>query len=292
MPDIQTHRTNFNPNPLQNGFITSTADADLFSSRAGEGKSTALVWSFFYFTRHNPGANLVFIRDTWENLQKTTLKTFFEWFPPGIFGTWREGKKEFTWAEGVASGTISFIGIEDPSDASKLLSWEIAGFGMDEPAPAFGSAGIAEEVFDLAMTRRRQPKMNSYIAKLATNNPDESHWTYKKFVSPGVEGYKLWQPMNPENSQNLPPDYYEKMRKNLAHRPDLVRRFVDGEFGFQTDGIAVTPQWNDRIHLANGLVPLPRRDIHLLWDFGLNPTCIITQKTPSRPMADPRQRGG
>lgn len=280
MPQVQTHLTTFNPNPVQNGFITSTALADLFSSRAGEGKSTALAWSFFYYTRHNPGANLVMIRDTFENLQKTTQKTFFEWFPPGVFGTYNAGKKEFTWFEGAAKGTVSFIGVEDPTDASKLLSWELAGFGMDEPAPAIGSAGIDETVFDLAMTRLRQPGMNYYIAKLATNNPDESHWTYKKFVSPAIEGFRAHQPINPENLQNLPENYYENIRKTLAHRSDLVRRFVDGEYGFQSEGVAVTPQWNDRIHLANGLAPIPHRELYLLWDFGLNPTCIVTQKTP------------
>jgi hypothetical protein len=280
MPIAQTHITTFNPNPIQNAFITSTALADLFSSRAGEGKSTALAWAFFYFTRANPGANLVMIRDTFTNLEKTTMKSFFEWFPPGVFGDYHATKKEFVWREGVAKGSVSFIGIEDPADASKLLSWEIAGFGMDEPAPAFGSAGIDEAVFDLAMTRMRQPGMSHYIAKLATNNPDESHWTFRKFVSPGIEGFRLHQPTNPENINNLPENYYENIRKTLAHRPDLVRRFVDGEFGFQSEGVAVTPQWSDRVHLANGLVAIPRRDIHLLWDFGLNPTCIVTQKTP------------
>ena len=272
--------TTFNPNPIQRNFIESRAIADLFSSRAGEGKSTALVWSIFHHMRHNPGANWAVIRDTYENLQKSTLKSFFEWFPPGVFGTYHATKKEFTWAEGVGSGTVSFVGIDDPQDASKLLSWELAGIAMDEPAPAVGSGGIDEMVFDLGLTRLRQPGMKWYAMKLATNNPDESHWTFRKFVSPGVEGFRLHQPNTPENLQNLPENYYEQMRMTLAHRPDLVRRFVDGEFGFQAEGKAVTPQWSDKIHLANGLVAIPRREITLLWDFGLNPTCLITQRTP------------
>lgn len=280
MPAIKPKETTFFPNPIQRNFIESRALADLFSSRAGEGKSTGLVWSIFHHTRHNPGANWAVIRDTWENLQKSTLKSFFEWFPPGIYGTWHGTKREFTWAEGIAKGTVSFVGIEDPSDASKLLSWELGGIAIDEPAPAIGNAGVDELVFDLAMTRLRQPGLNWRPMKLATNNPDESHWTYRKFVSPGVEGYRLHQPNIPENAQNLPEGYYETMRKTLAHRPDLVRRFVDGEFGFQSEGRAVTPQWSDKIHLANGLIAIPRRELILLWDFGLNPTCIISQRTP------------
>lgn len=277
---VATHQTTFNPNPVQRMFIESRAKADLFSSRAGEGKSTGLVWSALYHTRHNPGAEWAILRDTYENLQRSTMKSFFDWFPPGVYGEYNESKKRWKWASGVADGTVSFVGMEDKTDASKLLSWELAGFAIDEPAPAVGSAGVDEMVFDLAMTRLRQPGMNWYAAKLATNNPDEAHWTYRKFVYPGMEGFKLHQPPNPENIMHLPEGYYENMRKTLAHRPDLVRRFVDGQFGFQSEGIAVTPQWSDILHLANGLIPLPRVPLHLLWDFGLNPTCIITQRTP------------
>lgn len=276
----ETHTIKFIPNPNQRSFIESRAKADLFSSRMGEGKSAGLAWSAYYHTRHNPGAQWYLIRDTWENIRKTTMEEFFKWFPPGIMGSWHETHKEFTWADGVASGKVGFLGMDSPDDATKLMSRSMAGFGMDEPAPAIGSAGIDEMIFDIAMTRLRQPEMKWYAAKLAENNPDEAHWTYRKFVSPGVEGYALWQPAKPENSVNLPPSYYADMRKNLAHRPDLIRRFVDGEFGFQSEGKAVTPQWSDKVHLSQGLIPVKGSDLILLWDFGHNPTCIITQITP------------
>jgi hypothetical protein len=272
----------FNPNPVQQKFIMSQAQADLFSSRAGEGKSAGLAWSVFTHTRHNPGANWVMIRDTFENIQRSTMKEFFKWFPPGIAGEFNQTKKEFKWASGLADGSVSFTGMDNPEDASKLLSWELAGIALDEPAPAVGSAGIDEMVFDLGLTRLRQPGMKWYGMKLATNNPDESHWTFKKFVSdvPAGVDFRLHQPSQPENIHNLPEGYYENMRKALAHRPDLVRRFVDGEFGFQAEGKAVTPQWADKLHLATGLVAMPRRELILCWDFGLNPTCIVTQKSP------------
>lgn len=282
-----THKVKFNPNPVQKQFIESRnngekATADLYSSRMGEGKSTAIAWSVLHHTRHNPGAKWAIIRDTWENLQATTMKTFFEWFPPGVFGTFHTGKKTFTWAEGVASGSVEFLGMDAPEDASKLMSRDLSGFGMDEPAPAVGSAGIDEMIFDIGMARLRQvgPGIKWRVAKLAVNNPDENHWTYRKFVSPGMDGFSLWQPQTPENEQNLPPSYYAELRKLLAHRPDLVRRFVDGEFGFQQEGRPVTPQWSDKLHLATGLIPLPHTELILLWDWGHNPTCIITQKTP------------
>jgi hypothetical protein len=264
---------------MQRKFIESRAKADLFSSRMGEGKSVGLAWSAFYHTRHNPGAEWALIRDTWENMQATTMKSFFEWFPPGVAGTFHATKKVFTWATGLAQGEVQFLGMDDPQDASKLMSRSLAGFGMDEPAPAVGSAGIDELIFDIAMSRLRQSGMKWYGAKLAENNPDENHWTYRKFVDPGKDGYVVWQPTNPENSLHLPPSYYEDLRKLWGHRPDLLRRFVDGEFGFQQLGKAVTPQWSDKLHLATGLIPI-RADVYVLWDFGHNPTAIFTQRTP------------
>lgn len=274
------HQTNFVPNPIQRQFIESRAKADLYSSRMGEGKSTALAWAVLYHTRHNPGARWVMLRDTWENMSKTTQKTFFEWFPPGIYGTYHHTSKTFTWASGVAKGEVEFTGMDDPKDASKLMSKELAGIAVDEPAPAVGSAGIDELIFDLGLSRLRQPGMNWYSFKLAENNPDESHWTYRRFQLEGNPDFMLWQPAKPENEANLPPEYYANLRKMWVHRPDLVRRFVEGEFGFQIEGKQVTPQWSDKNHLATGLYPLKGVDLHLLWDFGLNPTCIITQKTP------------
>lgn len=275
-----THNVDFTPNPVQRNFIESRAKADLFSSRMGEGKSTGLAWSALLHTRHNPGASWALIRDTYENIIGTTQKTFFTWFPPGIFGSYNASKKTFTWASGIADGEVVFMGMDDQQDASKLMSREFAGFGIDEPAPAVGSSGVDEMIFDIALSRLRQPKMNWYSAKLAENNPDEAHWTYRRFVAPGEREFKIWQPALPENALNLPAGYYAELRKLWGHRPDLIRRFIEGEFGFQQIGKSCTPQWNDRLHLSLGLTPIPRQDVYMLWDFGLNPTCIITQRTP------------
>jgi hypothetical protein len=48
------------------------------------------------------------------------------------------------------------------------------------------------------------------------------------------------------------------------------------------EGVSVTPEWNDKIHLATGLSPIRGGGLVLCWDFGLTPTCIVTQVTPMR----------
>src|SRR5271165_4802040 len=220
----------FNPNPTQKSFILSQAKADYFSSRVREGKSAGLSWCSLYHTQHNPGAQWCYVRDTWENLQRTTLQEFFKWFPPGVMGSFNQSQKKWTWAEGVAKGTIYWFGMDDPGDAARLQSLPLAGFALDEVAPAEGDAGISEAIFDMALMRLSQPEMKWFSAKLASNNPDETHWTYKRFVEPGQVGFKLWQPGAPENERNLPDGYYGELRKLMQHRPDLAARFLDGKF--------------------------------------------------------------
>ena len=290
------HKIEFEANPTQKQFIESRAEADLFDSRKGEGKSTALVWACFYHTLHNPGANWVFIRDTFENLRRTTMAEFFQWFPDGVFGRYVAGEKMWLWdtERTGLKGKIYFMGVEDEGDASKIASMPLAGLAIDEPSPAAGSSsGVSEFVFDTAFAQLRQPGMNWYAAKLAQNNPDETHWTYRRFWEPGTpgvrgaelpplqeSGFRAWQTKQPENTAHLPAGYYDRMKRSWGHRPDLLRRFVEGKHGYQQVGKAVTPQWSDDIHLSDGLKPVKGVPLQILYDGGLNPTAIITQITP------------
>lgn len=280
-PGADEHTITFVANPTQRAFITSRAEADLFASRMGEGKSAALCWAAFHHVQENPRAIQAFIRDTWENLRDTTQREFFTWFPPGVCGEYISSRKTFRWRVGEARGEVMFLGMDDPKDAAKLQSRPLAFFAIDEPAPAAESGGVSEMIFDTAMTRLRQKGIAWYGAKLATNNPDETHWTYRKFVDPGTPGYRCWQTRDPENSKNLPPGYYDRLRKTLAHRPDLIARFADGKFGFQRKGVAVTPQWSDAVHLADAIEVIRGRPLELWWDFGLTPCCIVTQDAPT-----------
>lgn len=290
----EPHRIRFKANPTQWDFITSKAEADLFACRMGEGKSAGLVWAAFHYTEQNPGAVGAMIRDTYENLRDTTLKEFFAWFPEGVACTYNRSSKTIRWRLSQLEGEIMCLGMDEPKDAQKLQSRALSYFLMDEPAPAHESGGIDEEVFDMALSRLRFPGMRWYAAKLATNNPDETHWTYRRFKDPGdpgtptseeiadeqERGFRLHQTVRPENTEHLPPGYYARLRQAYRHRPDLVRRFVDGDFGFQAIGRAVTPEWNDDLHLAQALEPIGR-ELILLWDFGVTGSCCtITQTTP------------
>lgn len=298
----RSHKISFEANPTQRAFIESRAEADLFDCRKGEGKSAALAWSCFFHTqdsvrRYGVAPEWVFIRDTWENMRRSTQREFFHWFPPGVIGEYFEGKREFHWrGEQVGlQGRVTFMGVDDEADASKLASMPLGGCAIDEPSPATGDGGgVSKFVFQTAMMQLRQRGLGWYAMKLAQNNPDESHWTYSTFWDPGTPelkppdhlpprqqgGFRPWQTKVPENVKNLPKGYYEGQRVLLAGRDDLIRRFVDGKHGHQQVGRPVTPEWVDDLHLADDLRPVAGVPLQLLWDGGHNPTCIISQVTP------------
>jgi hypothetical protein len=278
------YRVEFTANPMQNLFITEReAEAVLWAARKGEGKSTGLVWAIFHHTRENPGAHDYLVRDTFVNLEASTMVEFFKWFKPGIFGTYHEGKREFRWTAGEMRGVVHFIGLDTADDANKIASRPIGGAFIDEAAPADAeSGGIAEDNVIALQNQLRQSGVKWHCCKLAENAPDESHWTYRAFVDPGTPRYKYLRSDEPENTKNLPENYYEAMKQRFIRqgRTDLVRRMVDGTWGFQQLGKAVTPEWNDRMHLARNLRPVRGPTLYLGWDFGHNPTCIVTQISP------------
>ena len=288
----------FIANPTQHAAITSKYEADLFSCRVGEGKSASLCMGSFHHQRHNPGAEHAFIRSTFVDLERTTMKEFMKWFTG--CGRYHAQKRYWKWHPEFGGGGIYWFGLDDEKDVDRLRSMDLGGAFSDEVAPASDDGGLPESAFGMLQGRLRQQGMRWYKFMLATNNPDETHWTYRFFVDPGLDpspredllpdqqpGYKLWKTAAPENLAHLPAGqgYYNRLAKVYERmgRADLVARFVEGKFGFTEKGVGVTAgQWDSEVHLVRGAIPFVEDvPIRAMWDFGHTPTCILSQLTPT-----------
>lgn len=87
---------------------------------------------------------------------------------------------------------------------------------------------------------------------------------------------------NAENKRNLPEGYYERIA--IGKSPEWIRIYVDGEYGFEMDGKAVWPEYNDTLHCPSDPSAMPKPGKHLPilrgWDSsGLTPACVFTQLT-------------
>ena len=274
----ETVKVDFHPHPTQRRFIRCKQPAALFSGRMREGKTTAIVWSIFDYALQNPTVDQLMVRDTFDSLERTTLQEFLFWFKD--MGEMKLSKKRFDWKVGDIRSSMHLLGIDDPKDMTKLQSLQYGLAAMDEIGPSVdvNSGGIPEDAFDFIFTRFSPKAAKWYGIRCAENNPDESHWSYRRFVDPGSDGFIVFQPPEPENEENIRAGYYDDLDKNLAHRPDLLRRFGrSGKFGFTQVGKPVVKNWNEHLHLAERLRFVKGRDLVLCWDGGFNPTCIVTQ---------------
>jgi len=85
-----------------------------------------------------------------------------------------------------------------------------------------------------------------------------------------------------ENLANLPKDYYTKMATGKSL--DFIRVYIDGEYGFVSDGKPVYPNWNPIVHIAPEIIkPIKALPLIIGFDFALHPACVILQQVPKGP---------
>src|SRR5690606_4761502 len=74
----------------------------------------------------------VVVRNTFKELQDTTLKSFFQWFKPGVAGEWKATPKTFVFRFDDVHCEVMFRALDTAEDVSSVLSLEITGAMLDE----------------------------------------------------------------------------------------------------------------------------------------------------------------
>ena len=266
----------------------------------GSGKSTLCCADVVHWAMSMPKmpdgvrrSKFAFIRNTYGELETTTLKTWMDWFqdlghvktkvkPPYI-------KHTFNDEHGKIELELIFLALDRPDHIKKLKSLELTGAYLNE------ASELPAAVLSHIMTRvNRYPSHRvvtgyRYGVIADTNPPPTKHWIYRQFEENPAEGFKIFhQPpgvlkkdgvyiANPDadNIENLSPNYYLDMIKGQSE--EFIRVYAMGEYGVIRAGKPVYPEYNDDLHGVNILKPLEGVDIDLAWDFGLTPCVLITQ---------------
>jgi len=238
------------------------------------------------------------------------MKTWFQWVPQHT-GKWRESgppcqtiideRNRFEWE-------IWFVALDRPSDVAKLLSMEVSDAWLNE------AREIPKPILD-AMTGRvgRFPPMwqggcvNPQIL-MDTNSPDTDHWWYilAERDTTNERNRQLIQSMNEaeellriksvlrrdqrlmtfysqpsgrsalaENTRNLRAGYYEFLMAGKDE--DFIKVYVDGEYGFVMEGLAVYPEYKDSFH-SKELALVTGVGLRVGADFGLTPAATFSQR--------------
>ena len=303
------------PGPIARQFYRSMATIIGIMGPIGSAKtSTALMRIPRVAMRQKPSlvdgvrySKFAVIRDTYRNLDRTTIPSWNTWVPKSV-GRWSGGGKGDPASHHLKLGPlpdgsvcdvqIEFIALGDNAVEDVLRGWE-------------GTAAYLNEA------DRLSPDVLMFLLGRLGRYPSEVHggpsWSgvWADFNAPDVENYcyrlfeeKLDADGKPlrdaagrdlgdqiaffkqpsgyspqaENLQNLPDGYYDKAA--LGQPGWYVRRFIKNEWGYSRDGKPVYPEFVDSLHVASQpLAPIPGLPLALGADAGRTPGVAIGQYT-------------
>lgn len=306
--DIRTYEP---PGPIAGEFMRDRANSVRFlHGPIGSGKTNVNFFDKLTLAAQMPkctrgprvGHRLfrhIEIRDTYANLWETTIKSWWGWFGPDT-GQWsgspgRRATHQLVFDQpdgGMLFFEIIFQAIQEQEVDAALRGLEFTTGNMGEADQQPGD--VLTYMLGRATQQRFPPKRffepgtDYYTGVTGDLNPtDPDCWVYKVFEEDRPEGHRLYrQPSgrgpNGENRAAISRETYEKMARQNAHRPDWVRRMVDGLKGFSREGEPVYTEYDDPTHCGDeDLKPIAGLPLRLGFDQGVRgPAMVVTQWTP------------
>lgn len=258
----------------------------------GSGKTSGASWDVcFYipqFLCQNYGikrTRWVIVRNTYRELQDTTIKTIFDWFPWGAGADVKEPKDYLLiYPEGFEVELL-FRSCDNPKDVKKFKSLEVTGYWIDE------SIEVGEDIKRMLKNRigRYPRKCPVRFGIETTNPPDVEHPTYSQFAwdtsppGPIPKGKPLanhagfWQPPG-ENVKNLRAGYYDDLRSDYVGDPEWIDMYIDGKPGMVVKGKLVYNNFDRAYHVSKEPLIWSKGELFRGWDNSGNiPSCVVCQ---------------
>lgn len=272
----------------------------------GSGKSVGCVHELLYRARNQrPHHGLrktrfVAIRNTYRELESTTIKTWTDWVPQEVCPIKQTAPISGRMVSRLDDGTmmdmeILFISMDKKQDISKALGLEATGFWVNE------AREVPKSAIDMLSRVGRYPSMKDGGPSwrgiiMDTNPPDTDHWWYRLSEEEQPEGWKFYrQPgglirtidgryiANPlaENIDNLVDGYGYYFQQIPGKEKAWIDAYVLGHYAYLFDGRPVYQDvYDDAVHLAKRPLGVYRGLPLLLgWDFGNTPACVVGQQT-------------
>jgi len=297
----------FVPSVTGKRFIESNGFIDLVMGPYGSGKSTMCVQRIVrsaarmpYWSNGRRRARWAIVRNTSGELQSTTLKTWLSWFE-SLGDIYHRQKPILTYehtfndGHGVIELELIFIALDRPEDVRKIKSLELTGVYLNELSelPQNVLSHFKGRVNGRYPSRSfcNIPHWSGIIAD--TNPPAMTSWIYEDFEINKVKDYNIFhQPpglikneskewiRNPDadNADNLADDYYVRLAGGQTE--EFVKVFCLGQYGVVALGKVVFPEFNSDLHAVDEIEAIQGDPLHLAFDFGLTPACVVVQISP------------
>ncbi|MGN6534778.1 MAG: phage terminase large subunit [Mesorhizobium sp.] len=276
--------------PTLRQFHRSSAFVRAVMGPFGSGKSSAMAMEIIWRAAEQaPAADgkrhsrWAVIRNTYPELQLTTVKTFKDW-TAGV-GKWNHNPPiTYRLQAGDIDLEVIFLALDKEDDVKKLLSLELTGAWLNEcrELPKSIFEAVTARVGRYPSKAMGGPTWSGVI--LDTNPPADDHWFYQLFEVDRPAGYELFkQPSglaeNAENLDNLPGGRGYYTRIAAGKDPDWIKVYVHGQYGRLIEGKPVFYNFRDGTHVAPGsLAAVPGLPLLIGVDFGLTPSAVIGQR--------------
>ena len=282
-------------NPTQRDYAFDQTRIALYMGPAGCAKTSTICAGGFLRSIFQPGSKGLIARANYNDLIDTTMLRMQEMLgrlPKGALldrdkappAKWYIDTMPVMSPEGDIlcddPSQITFMGLTD-----SMGSYEFDWAKVDEIAE------VEEMRFHEIDTRlRNRPSSwpegyTAYKLGGAFNPTDVHHWLYTACTGKNHEGrkikdpyVKLYIPQPRENTRNLPPGYYENLRRSLPK--DMADRLIDGQWGASFDGQPVYKEFSYDHHAMDGIYDKfdPHGILLRFWDFGYrHPVCLWAQ---------------
>lgn len=260
----------------------------------GSGKSTGCIMEVVHRAKRQAPSTTdgvrrsraLIIRNTYKELNSTTIRTFHDWLKPGQAGVWHKTDKLFTLQFDDVECEVMFLALDTPDDVAKLLSLESTFAWLNE------CREIHQEIAEGLQKRiGRYPSTKDGGASWwgiwgDTNPPVMDSWWYNQMEN--IDGDSNWEVFKQpggrspqaENLENLREDYYS----TEGFSEDYIRVYIDGQYGRSMGGRPVfEASFTPESHIAAAPLSAVRSQSHNLivgMDLGLTPAAVIGQHTP------------
>jgi hypothetical protein len=225
------------------------------------------------------------VRNTFRQLEDTTIKTVLMWLPPHLFGRYYNDHRYIVKGFPGVEFEILFRALDRPDHVGNLLSLEVTGAWVNE------AREIPWTIIDAIQGRIGQWPSKAMGGCtwdgvfMDTNPPDQdSDWFrfFEEAQHPAWFARLFKQPSglsaDAENIPNLNSPHYYRMLAE-GKKPEWIKVYIHGEYGFVVDGKPVYDEYSDQMHRRE-VDPVPGRPIMRSYDFGLTPACCFSQLLP------------
>lgn len=251
------------------------------------------------------------IRNTYSDLQSTTIKDFKEMFAAmmdrgackfseGHGGGSPTAKFNYRRSDGtIVRAEVMFLAYDRAEDQRKARGLQVTGLWLNEikelnqtvvnqlcgRVGRFPSRAQLGDYWQGVIADCNAPDSDHWLGKLAlgTAEADTSFGNWAFYIQPGAVMKKgnAWA-MNPkaENLHNLPKGYYERQIAGATNE-NWIRVNLGNEFILYVDGRPVHPDFNQILHTAEELIPKHGYLITVGIDFGRTPAAAIMQRQPN-----------